>query len=153
MSKPHKPKKSYEQLETELKLVKSRCLWEGLNKLQPLKWGVFAYLGYCAYMSVHELSGKITEASINVKAEASLNPLENPSAAVDDDAPVWPYWMAGLSAILATAGISYGFNQRRLRKLTVEHLAPYKEKWELTIDPKRTSSGLLPDGSTNPNDE
>jgi hypothetical protein len=151
MTKTQRRKKTYEQLETELKLAKSRCFWDGLSKLiQPLvKWGVFAFLGYCAYLSIHDLSGKSTDASINVKAEASFNP----SNETDDKMPTWPYWMAGLSAILATASISYGLNQRRLRKLTVEQLAPYKEKWELITDPKRTSSGLLRDGSTNPCDE
>jgi len=151
MTKTQKRKKTYEQLEIELKLANSRCFWESFGKLiQPfVKWVVFAFLGYCTYLSIHDLSGKSTDASINVKAEASFNP----SSDTDDKTPAWPYWMAGLSAILATASISYGLNQRRLRKITVEHLAPYKEKWELMKDPKRTSSGLLQDGSTNPCDE
>lgn len=152
MTKLGKRKKSYQQLETELKLAKSRCFWEGLSKLQPLKWLVFAFLGYFAYLSIHDLSGKSTQASINVKAEASLNPSSNTNEETEE-IPVWPYWMAAVSAILATGGIMYGLNQRKLRKLTIQHLAPYKEKWELSIDPSRSSSGLLPDGSTNPNDE
>jgi hypothetical protein len=151
MTNSPKRKKTYQQLEIELKLAKSRCFWDSFGKIiQPLiKWVVFAFLGYFTYMSIHDLSGKSTNAAINFKAEASLNPPHDD----DNEAPVWPYWMAALSTILATAGISYGLNQRRLRKLTVQQLAPYKEKWERITDPNRTSSGLLPDGSTNPYDE
>jgi hypothetical protein len=150
--KKHGRTQSYEQLQSEirnlksdLKRAKSRCFWDNISKLvQPLvKWGVFAFLGYCVYLSIHDLSGKHTDALINFKAEASLNP----------DEPSWPYWIAALSAIIATASISYGLSERKLRKSTVEQLAPYKEKWEQSIDPKRTSSELLPDGATNPRDE
>jgi hypothetical protein len=123
MARSARRKKTYEQLEMELKRARSQCFWESFSKLvQPLiKWGAFVFFGYFAYLSIHDLSGKSTDASINVKAEAAVNPFHGDA---HSDAPAWPYWVAALSAILATAGISYGLSQRRLRRLTVEHLAP-----------------------------
>jgi len=101
-------------------------------------------MAYFAFASIHDLSGLTTNAKIDIKAEASLNP---------EDTPVWPFWVAGLSGMIAVGGVVYGFSQRELRKLTVQHLSPYKEKWEKQFDSKRTTSGLLEDGSTHPHDE
>lgn len=141
-----KKKKSYEQLETELKLLKKNCLWDNVSKLitPSIKWGGLALIAKYASNAISNLSGKITAASIDLKASAALNP--------DDACDNWPYWIAALSAIICVASVSYGWNQRTLRKQTIEHLFPYKEKYERLFDQNRTSSGLLNDGSTNPTD-
>ena len=138
--------KTRQQLEQELDRVKSSCFWESASKViqTAIRWGVCGLIAYFASASIHELSGLTTNAKIDIKAEASLNP---------EDTPVWPFWVAGLSGMIAVAGVGYGFSQRALRKLTVQHLSPYKEKWEKQFDPNRTTSGLLEDGSTHPHDE
>jgi len=147
-----KPKPTYAQLQNELKMAKSRCFWDSMIKLvQPVvKWSGLVAIAYFATFAIHDLSGKITNASIGIKAEAALNPSDDGDQSPKN--PEWPYWIAALSAILATASISYGLNQRQLRKDTIQNLSPYKEKWESYIDPGRTSSGLTPNGSTNPID-
>lgn len=141
-----KKKKTYDQLDTELKLLKKNCLWDNVSKIvaPSIKWGALALIAKFASNAISDLSGKITAASIDLKASAFLNP--------DDACENWPYWIAAISAIICVASVSYGWNQRGLRKQTIEHLSPYKEKYEHLIDPNRTSSGLLNDGSTNPTD-
>lgn len=101
-------------------------------------------MAYQASVAIGYLSGKTTAADISLKAITALTP--------DDACANWPYWIAALSAIIGTFSISYGLNQRALRKQTVQHLEPYKVKYETLIDPNRTSSGLLNDGTTNPKD-
>jgi hypothetical protein len=43
---------------------------------------------------------------------------------------------------------AYGWNERRLRRRDIERLTRHTEDLENRIDPKRTSSRLLPDGTT-----
>jgi len=139
-------RKTYEQIETELKLLKKNCLWDNVSKIitPSIKWGGLALIFKFASNAISDLSGKITAASIDLKASAAFNP--------DDACNNWPYWVAATSAIICVASVSYGLNQRALRKQTIEHLFPYKEKYERLFDQNRTSSGLLNDGSTNPTD-
>lgn len=143
---PKKRKKSYEQIEAELKLIKKNCLWDNIGKIiaPNLKWLALAFIFKFAAGAVKELSGKITAADIKFNASAAFNP--------DEACANWPYWIAALSAIISVASVAYGIGQRYLRKQTIEHLSPYKEKYERMIDPNRTSSGLHNDGSTNPGD-
>lgn len=142
-----KRKKTYDQLETELRLLKASCLWDNVSKViaPNIKWAALALIAKFASDAIGELSGKITAASIDLNASAALNPSD---AGCDN----WPYWIAALSAITCAFSVSYGWNQRVLRKQTIEHLSPYKQKYEQIIDSSRTSSGLLHDGSTNPTD-
>lgn len=143
---PPKKKKTYSELEHELKRIKASRLHDIFSKTCPeaVKWG--SLLGTAAFArdSIVALSGKITAASIDINAGASLD--------TGGDCPSWPYWVVGISAIMTTAAVFFALGQRQLRKNTVEHLAPYKEKYERLIDPQRTTSGLLNDGSTNPED-
>lgn len=141
-----KKKKTYDQIETELRLLKANCLWDNISKIiaPNLKWAGIALIAKYTSDAVSELSGKITAASIDIKAAAIFNP--------EDASVSWPYWVAALSAMICVASVSYGWNQRALRKQTIESLFPYKEKYERLIDQNRTSSGLLNDGSTNPTD-
>ncbi|WP_150047327.1 hypothetical protein [Methylomonas rhizoryzae] len=135
-----------ERLEAELSRVKANCFWDNVSKIvsYSIKWGVLAFIANQAATAIGYLSGKSTDATIDLKASAILNP--------DDACASWPYWIAALSAVLCSVSISYGLNQRALRKNTIENLAGYKEKYERMIDPNRSSSGLLTDGSTHPKD-
>ena len=144
--KKNEKQKTRQQLEQELDRAKSSCFWESVSKIiqTAFRWGGVVLIAYFASASIHELSGRNTNAKIDIKAEASLNP---------EDTPIWPFWIAGLSGMIAVGGVGYGYSQRALRKLTVQHLSPYKEKWEKQFDPNRTTSGLLEDGSTHPYDE
>jgi hypothetical protein len=54
-------------------------------------------------------------------------------------------WMA---YIVAGSLGAYGWNERRLRRRDIERLTRHTEDLENRIDPKRTSSKLLPDGTT-----
>lgn len=141
-----KKKKSYDQIETELRLLKANCLWDNISKVVApnIKWAAFAMMAKYASDAIGRLSGQITAASIDFKAVAVFNP--------EDTSTNWPYWVAAISAIICATSVSYGWHQRLLRKQTIEHLFPYKEKYELLFDQNRTSSGLLNDGSTNPTD-
>ena len=141
-----KKKKTYDQLEAELKLTKKNCLWDNVGKIMTpsIKWLGLVGIAWFASKAISDLSGKITAASIDLKASASLNP--------DDLCANWPYWIAAISAVLCALSISYGWAQRLLRKQTIAHLSLYKEKYERLIDKNRTSSGLLNDGSTHPTD-
>ena len=146
-------KKTYQQLESEIKRLKTSALLSLFEKLFPplFKWGGFVGIAKFSADAIIALSGKATSAAIDVNASAALNPGETPNAM--EACETWPFWIAAISAIIATAAVSYGLNQRRLRRMAIEHLTPFKERWERSIDPNRTSSGLLADGSTNPEDE
>jgi hypothetical protein len=54
-------------------------------------------------------------------------------------------WIAYIAA--GSLG-AYGWNERRLRRRDIERLTRHTEDLENRIDPKRTSSRLLPDGTT-----
>lgn len=142
-----------EQLEAELSSVKNElvrvranCFWDNISKIisPAIKWTGLGFMAYQATIAIGYLSGKTTDATIDLKASAFFNP--------DNACENWPYWIAALSVVLCTAAISYGINQRTLRKNTIENLASFKEKYEKMIDPNRSTSGLLGDGSTHPND-
>ncbi len=141
-----KKKKTYDQLATELRLLKANCLWDNVSKViaPNIKWAALVFIAKYTYLAIGELSGKITAASVDFKATAMLNP--------DEANANWPYWVAAISAIICAISMSYGWNQRALRKQTIAHLFPYKEKYERLYDCNRTSSGLCNDGSTNPED-
>lgn len=147
-----KKKKSYDQIETELRLLKAHCLWDNASKIiaPNLKWAALAVIAKQAANAIGGLSGKITAATIDLQASAAFNAGD---AALTDTCDNWPYWIAALSMMIGVASISYGWHQRLLRKQTIMHLAPYKEKYERTIDGSKVSSGLLNDGSTDPDDE
>ncbi|QWF71212.1 hypothetical protein KEF85_01565 [Methylomonas paludis] len=133
-------------LKNELNRVKANCFWDNVSKIisPAIKWGALAFIAVQGTTAIGYLSGKTTDATIDLKASAIFNP--------DEACANWPYWIAALSAVLCATAISYGFNQRTLRKNTIENLAGYKEKYEKMIDPNRSTSGLLGDGSTHPKD-
>ena len=144
-----KKNKSIEQLESEIRELKSNCLWLNLTKITnpAIKWAGLSFIAMqtssAVIASIGSLSGKLTNAAINVTAAASLS---------TDNCEKWPYWIAALSVIICAFSITYGFYQKALRQQTIELLSPYQQKYEKLIDQNRTSCGLYPDGSTHPDD-
>lgn len=59
---------------------------------------------------------------------------------------------AVFSLATGAGGVLYGLSQRQLRRTTVKRLQARNQALERRFDPKRTSSELAPDGSTNPED-
>jgi hypothetical protein len=89
-----------------------------------VKWGVIAFLGYCAYLSIAELAGKTTivEAAIQFMARVHLS-----------EAAAW-------AAALIMGGGWYR-TYRAILRLRRENL-PRLAEMEKELDPDRTSSGL-----------
>lgn len=57
-----------------------------------------------------------------------------------------------LAWVWALAASAWAFIEKRLRKRHIERFGTQIPNLERRIDPKRTSSHLLPDGDTNPDD-
>lgn len=55
--------------------------------------------------------------------------------------------------LVAAVSIAYGIANSKLRKLNIKRFESHIRKLETMIDPGRTSSGLLSDGSTRPEDK
>lgn len=56
-------------------------------------------------------------------------------------------------ALIAVVALGYGHFQAKLRRDDVELLSRYKEKYEKSVDPARSSSRLTKRGDTRPEDE
>lgn len=61
--------------------------------------------------------------------------------------------LSALGGMIGLAGFVYGRNQERFRERKTRELAARIRELEQLIDPDRTSSGLSPDGNTNPEDD
>ncbi len=55
--------------------------------------------------------------------------------------------------VFGGGGIAYGLRERKLKRDKTQSMASRITQLELGYDPKRSSSGLLPDGRTNPSDK
>lgn len=95
-----------------------------------IKWGVLGFMAYQATEAVKAIAGKDTFVSVltSIAANISVN-----------------QWVAYIIAIL---GGGYGFAQRRLRKQKVAELCERIKTLEQKFDPKRSTSGLSPHGTT-----
>lgn len=99
-----------------------------------IRYGALVGIFYLIYLSVGELAGKVTLADIGIKVLADVKISEAVA------------WLFGGSGVL------YGWNQRRLRRKTVEHIQTRNIALEQLVDPDRSSSELTPRGETNPRD-
>ncbi len=100
-----------------------------------LKAGVFIFGLYQARLVVEALAGN--ETSVNIVLEW----LRRGEGKVS-------FWLY----VLAVVAILYGLAERSERRRKTEEMAERIRQLESLIDPKRTSSELLPDGRTNPMD-
>jgi hypothetical protein len=101
-----------------------------------VKYGTFAYLGYCAWQAVAVLAGKETSANVAVMVQT----------AIDIGREEWPPW--ALVTILSI----WAFLERRFRRSKTVHLTARIAELEKRIDPQRESSTLLPTGETRKED-
>lgn len=130
------PSKTKAQLQTELRSLKATRLSEGWVAViqSAIRWGALILIARYCYLSVYALAGRVTLADIGIsvfgKVEISI-------------AIAW---------IIGIGGISYGLNQRRLRRNTVERLQRRIQELEKRHDKKRTSSRLTDRGETRPED-
>lgn len=102
------------------------------------KYGTWAYASYCAWQAIASLAGKKTDATIAL----FINSLENN-----------PGYTCLAFLAFGIVGICYGVLQNITKERTVRRLHPRIKQLELLLDERRTSSNLLPNGRTNPDDE
>ena len=125
------------QLIAELKAIKSARTADGwVTVLQSLiRWGGIALVARYSYLAVEALAGQTTLADIGInflgKVEVSV-------------ALAWSF---------GAVGVAYGWQQRKLRKDTVERLQNRIQALEQMIDRGRSSSNLTPRGDSRPEDK
>jgi hypothetical protein len=111
-----------------------------------IKWG---FGGLTIYYSIAVLAGKST--LLDAKVDAAVDVCHSFSEALEAVAPPW--WLLlflFFALVVATLVISWRTNL--YRKLIVEH-GDLRKKYELLIDPTRTSSQLARDGQTHRRDD
>lgn len=124
-------KKGEYKIEKELKFI---LLARGFDLAKDIiKAITYLGLGWFAYLAIGELAGKQTDASflLGYFGESNHN---------------FPW-------IVAVIAVCYGLAEQRLRKRKTEYLQGRIRELEQRIDPKRTGSGLLTTGETNPKDK
>lgn len=100
-----------------------------------LRYAFYAWVVWNAYLAVKELAGKSTDASFFFQYIFSR----------DND--------YGLPWAVALGCAMWAIFERRFRKQKTAELTARIQELEKRIDPKRTTSGLLASGDTNPRDE
>lgn len=106
-----------------------------LNVGRFLKYGMWVLIARYGYYAVVALAGKQTVAEIALKFLASLTISKT------------------LCLGAASGGVAWGATERKLRKQTIRTKARRIKELEERIDPERSSSKLMSDGSTRPEDE
>jgi hypothetical protein len=95
---------------------------------------MWVWIAHYGYLSVVALAGKHTLADIGLKLLANVTISQSVSWAATGGATIW------------------AVSERRLRKKIIHQKAQRIQELEQHIDPDRSSSSLLPDGSTRPED-
>lgn len=99
-----------------------------------VKWGGLLGISYFVYRTIQSIAGQQTVANIAINLISDLKINQ------------WIAYVIGIS------GIGYGCMQKRIKKITIEHLSRRKEELETMLDNRRTSSMLTRRGETNPED-
>jgi hypothetical protein len=100
-----------------------------------IRWGAVVLIFRYGYYSILVLSGRETVASVILRI------LSNVTVSVS------------IYIGAALTGVGWGAVERILRKRTVKSLSARIRRLERQIDPNRSSSNLMEDGSTRPEDE
>lgn len=124
MAKEHRPPTSF-------LFYRETC--ELIRRLAP--HAAIVTLGWFLVLIVRALAGRLTYSEIEILV-GTLGEASGP-------VPAWG---------VAIAAIVYGYLQRREKLRKTENLQGRITELETRIDPNRSSSGLLKDGTTNPED-
>jgi len=115
--------------------VKTRRIDGVVSTIQvAIKWFSLVGIAWLFYLSIKAVAGQYTFADIGVRFIGNFKISE------------------GLAYLFGVGGISYGYKERRLRRSTIERLAPRNAALEKALDPNRTSSKLTTKGTTSPED-
>ena len=130
-------KKSIGELRAENRFLRRLRGQEGIVSVfnNLVRWGGIVLIGRYLYLSILALAGRVTLADIGLNFLANVRVSE---------AVAW---------LLGGGGVAYGWQQRKVRKDTVERLAGRIQEKELKRDPGRTSSKLTTRGDTRPEDK
>jgi hypothetical protein len=120
-----------------------------------IKWGIIGIIAWQTQIAISNLSGKITEADIKLKAEGNLtlNHTEPEEKKLITSENTLCTWVVTFALFFGWGGIFYGRKQSRLRKDAIENMYPEKLRLEEELDPNRTSSELTSRGDTKPEDK
>ena len=138
-----KKKKSYAELEAEVKFLRESKKAEGtilvINNF--IKWASLTIIAWFAYASISVLAGKTTSAIFRASFMTNFLSTDN-----------WCKPAIILVVLLCIAVVLYGKVQRYLRQNTIERLESRIRDLETRIDPNRSSSMLTPRGETRKED-
>lgn len=136
MATLRKDSRTREQLITEVDRLRRGYIVEevGQSVRVAVSAACIAFVAWCGKDVVASLAGLQTNAHIVVDVLGRVEVA------------------ATLMISFGAAGVLYGLQQRSLRRRTVRRLQARIQEFERRTDPRRTSSHLLPDGSTNPED-
>lgn len=100
-----------------------------------IKYGALVLIARYGFLSIQALAGRQTGASIALQVLANVT------------------FSKGVAWATAAGGVAYGEAQRRLKKKVIRSRANRIQELEEMIDPQRSSSALMSDGSTRPEDK
>jgi hypothetical protein len=143
-----KRQKTRKELEAEVRLLRRHNTSDAISKIAVnlIRYGTYAFISWQLSLAVAALSGKRTEANIDVSASGTLA-MGSGSSSIS-----LPLVVVALSIALAIGGITYGKQQAKLRREVVSRFHKYQKAEEKRIDPRRTSSRLTGTGDTRPED-
>jgi hypothetical protein len=106
---------------------------QALNRLIP--GATLVLIAGFIYLSIKSLAGQHTFADIGLKVLGDVKISE------------------AIAYVLAGGGITFGLNERKLRRTTVERLTERTIQLEKELDSRRSSSGLTTKGTTRSEDQ
>lgn len=136
MNKLRKDPRTREQLIAEVDRLRQGYIGQEIGSTirTAVMAGCVGFVAWCGKEVVASLAGMDTNAHIVVNVLSRLEVA------------------AALSLGVGAAGVMYGLAQRKLRRDTVQRLQSRIQVFERRADPARSSSLLMPDGTTNPED-
>lgn len=147
---------SREQLELEVNMLRRYHVSDTIGKLgKP-----FIQYGF-AFLMVWQLSGPIEaigkswagkKTEVDIKVNSTFKSNVNTRTETIDNYSIY-LTAAFLGLLFGAGGIVFGIRQAALRKDLIEEHHRLRIKYELSIDPDRTSSDLTSRGETRPEDE
>lgn len=116
---------------------------------KPFFWAcVIIALGGLVAWTVVEVFRSI--AGLRTQVDLSLAAFLH--ASIESGEDLWLQLATAITALFGAGGIGYAYVQRWFRRKKVEEMAAWNARLEMEFDKKRTSSRLLPDGRTRPED-